>query len=71
MAHELARYLLKKSLLSVMSLSLTLALASVAQAGWTEEELHQILHYRLDEGPPFIGMVNGMHPKRTLPGYRE
>jgi ectoine hydroxylase-related dioxygenase (phytanoyl-CoA dioxygenase family) len=30
------------------------------------ENLKRLLGYSIH--PPFMGMVNGMHPKRTLPG---
>ena len=33
------------------------------------ENIRRMLGYSIH--PPFIGMVNGMHPKRTLPGYSE
>ena len=31
------------------------------------ENIRRLLGYSIH--PPFMGMVNGMHPKRTLPGF--
>jgi hypothetical protein len=38
-------------------------------AAKVSENIRRMLGYSIH--PPFMGMVNGMHPKRTLPGYDE
>ncbi len=38
-------------------------------AAEVSENIRRMLGYSIH--PPFMGMVNGMHPKRTLPGYSE
>ena len=38
-------------------------------AAAVSENIRRLLGYSIH--PPFMGMVNGMHPKRTLPGFSE
>lgn len=38
-------------------------------AASVSENIRRLLGYSIH--PPFMGMVNGMHPKRTLPGFSE
>ncbi len=38
-------------------------------AAEVSENIRRMLGYSIH--PPFMGMVNGMHPKRTLPGFSE
>lgn len=38
-------------------------------AAGVSENIRRMLGYSIH--PPFMGMVNGMHPKRTLPGFDE
>ncbi len=38
-------------------------------AASVSENIRRMLGYSIH--PPFMGMVNGMHPKRTLPGYSD